>query len=108
MDHKTGQELEPKVLKEEMPHTPVPSSTPGIPAQPDTDPLLDFPLNKSDELLLHQSLLNMPIASDDKFLLPQHIDLISGKCFLKVFYDVTLTLNYRNFICVIILIQCTL
>lgn len=81
MDHKTGKELEPKPLKTEAPPTPV-SVTESSPPADTADPMLsDFSLSKSEEFLLQQNLLNLPVACDDKFVIQQQIDFISGKCF---------------------------
>lgn len=82
VDHKTGQELEPMKFKVETPPTPITPdtnvTTETTTTDTDTDPLLiDFSLNKSEEVLLQQNLLNIPF--DDKFILQQQIDFINGK-----------------------------
>lgn len=83
MDHKTGEELAPKQTtpKEEAP-PPTPAALPDTAvavADKTADPLLaDFTLSKSEEFLLQQNLLNIPL--DDKFILQQQIDFINGKC----------------------------
>lgn len=83
VDHKTGEELEPKVPKEEMPVPSVSVSEQSNSVET-ADPLLtDFSLNKNDELLLQQSLLNLPISCDDKFIFPQQIDIFNGELFLN-------------------------
>ncbi|XP_064212138.1 zinc finger protein 660 isoform X3 [Tribolium castaneum] len=72
VDHKTGENLGPKVPKEETSQSTVIETT-------DTSEQLvaDISLSKTEELLLQQGLLNFPLT-DDKFVIPQQIDFLAG------------------------------
>nr|XP_023018095.1 zinc finger protein 320-like isoform X2 [Leptinotarsa decemlineata] len=100
VDHKTGAELEPKVVKEEAPPTPAPSipppqQPPSQPAPPVPSPpqnqtvampeiasdlgtiIGDVSFSKAEELLLQQGLFNFPLL-DDKVLFSQQMDFLAG------------------------------
>ncbi|XP_044258079.1 zinc finger protein 845-like [Tribolium madens] len=72
VDHKTGENLGPKVPKEET------SQSTVIETADTSDQLVaDISLSKTEELLLQQGLLNFPLT-DDKFVIPQQIDFLAG------------------------------
>ncbi|XP_063930726.1 zinc finger protein 226-like isoform X2 [Zophobas morio] len=70
VDHKTGENLGPKVPKDE---------TQQAAADADSTEQLvaDITLSKNEELLLQQGLLNFPLT-DDKFVIPQQIEFLAG------------------------------
>lgn len=72
VDHKTGENLGPKVPKEET------LQSNEVESVFLSDQLVaDISLSKTEELLLQQGLLNFPL-SDDKIVIPQQIDFLAG------------------------------
>lgn len=84
VDHKTGEELPPKPVKNEAVETPItiPEQISSIPLQNiDVSDTIttDFRLSKTEELLLQQQgLLNFPLTDDKLILQP---DFITGMYF---------------------------
>lgn len=73
MDHKTGENLVPKMPKQENIHQTVISQI-----EPTDNLVADIKLSKTEELLLQQGIFNFPL-SDDKFTLQQSLDFLGGK-----------------------------